>query len=76
MLAGAEPFAAGLQRSRRCLIGRQSVVQQLRTDVMDAALRQPLPRRYPTHWAGDFASLMTLKIRDLYVTAEAARNGP
>ena len=44
--------------SRCCLIGGGGVVQQLRTDVMDAALRQPLSE-FDTQPVGQVISRVT-----------------
>lgn len=61
---GLQLFAAGLHYAQSLLFNRAAVgvVQQLRTDVMDAALRQPLSE-FDTQPVGQVisASLMTLK---------------
>ncbi len=60
---GLQLFAAGLHYAQSLLFNRAvGVVQQLRTDVMDAALRQPLSE-FDTQPVGQVisASLMTLK---------------
>ncbi len=61
---GLQLFAAGLHYAQSLLFNRAAVgvVQQLRTDAMDAALRQPLSE-FDTQPVGQVisASLMTLK---------------
>ncbi|NMP26132.1 SmdB family multidrug efflux ABC transporter permease/ATP-binding protein [Rahnella sp. SAP-1] len=65
-------LAAGLHYSQALLFNRAAVgvVQRLRTDVMDAALRQPLSA-FDTQPVGQLISRVTNDtevIRDLYVT--------
>ena len=67
--------AAGLHYAQSLLFNRAAVgvVQQLRTDVMDAALRQPLSE-FDTQPVGQVISRVTNDtevIRDLYVTVVA-----
>src|SRR5471032_2111248 len=69
-------LAAGLHYSQALLFNRAAVgvVQQLRTDVMDAALRQPLSA-FDTQPVGQLISRVTNDtevIRDLYVTVVSA----
>ncbi len=69
---GLQLFAAGLHYAQSLLFNRAAVgvVQQLRTDVMDAALRQPLSE-FDTQPVGQVISRVTNDtevIRDLYVT--------
>ncbi len=69
---GLQLFAAGLHYAQSLLFNRAAVgvVQQLRTDVMDAALRQPLSE-FDTQPVGRVISRVTNDtevIRDLYVT--------
>ncbi|MBJ3814828.1 SmdB family multidrug efflux ABC transporter permease/ATP-binding protein [Shimwellia pseudoproteus] len=68
-------LAAGLHYSQSLLFNRAAVgvVQQLRTDVMDAALRQPLSE-FDIQPVGQLISRVTNDtevIRDLYVTVVA-----
>lgn len=68
-------LAAGLHYSQSLLFNRAAVgvVQQLRIDVMDAALRQPLSE-FDTQPVGQLISRVTNDtevIRDLYVTVVA-----
>ncbi|POP46790.1 multidrug ABC transporter permease/ATP-binding protein [Superficieibacter electus] len=72
---GLQLLAAGLHYSQSILFNRAAVgvVQQLRTDVMDAALRQPLSA-FDTQPVGELISRVTNDtevIRDLYVTVVA-----
>ncbi|HAH2101996.1 TPA: ATP-binding cassette domain-containing protein [Escherichia coli] len=72
---GLQLFAAGLHYAQSLLFNRAAVgvVQQLRTDVMDAALRQPLSE-FDTQPVGQVISRVTNDtevIRDLYVTVVA-----
>ncbi|HEP1895009.1 TPA: SmdB family multidrug efflux ABC transporter permease/ATP-binding protein [Kluyvera cryocrescens] len=72
---GLQLLAAGLHYSQSLLFNRAAVgvVQQLRIDVMDAALRQPL-REFDTQPVGQLISRVTNDtevIRDLYVTVVA-----
>lgn len=72
---GLQLTAAGLHYSQSLLFNRAAVgvVQQLRTDVMDAALRQPLSE-FDTQPVGQVISRVTNDtevIRDLYVTVVA-----
>ncbi|KVJ84789.1 SmdB family multidrug efflux ABC transporter permease/ATP-binding protein [Enterobacter hormaechei] len=72
---GLQLTAAGLHYAQSLLFNRAAVgvVQQLRTDVMDAALRQPL-REFDTQPVGQVISRVTNDtevIRDLYVTVVA-----
>ena len=72
---GLQLFAAGLHYEQSLLFNRAAVgvVQQLRTDVMDAALRQPLSE-FDTQPVGQVISRVTNDtevIRDLYVTVVA-----
>ena len=72
---GLQPTAAGLHYAQSLLFNRAAVgvVQQLRTDVMDAALRQPLSE-FDTQPVGQVISRVTNDtevIRDLYVTVVA-----
>ncbi|WP_272715077.1 ABC transporter transmembrane domain-containing protein, partial [Escherichia coli] len=72
---GLQLFAAGLHYAQSLLFNRAAVgvVQQLRTDVMDAALRQPLSE-FDTQPVGQVISRLTNDtevIRDLYVTVVA-----
>lgn len=67
--------AAGLQYAQALLFNRAAVgvVQQLRTDVMDAALRQPLSA-FDNQPVGQLISRVTNDtevIKDLYVTVVA-----
>ncbi|HFQ3059310.1 SmdB family multidrug efflux ABC transporter permease/ATP-binding protein [Enterobacter sp. UPMP2061] len=72
---GLQLTAAGLHYAHSLLFNRAAVgvVQQLRTDVMDAALRQPLSE-FDTQPVGQVISRVTNDtevIRDLYVTVVA-----
>ncbi|EOZ1519256.1 SmdB family multidrug efflux ABC transporter permease/ATP-binding protein [Enterobacter hormaechei] len=72
---GLQLTAAGLHYTQSLLFNRAAVgvVQQLRTDVMDAALRQPLSE-FDTQPVGQVISRVTNDtevIRDLYVTVVA-----
>ncbi|EMF0895248.1 SmdB family multidrug efflux ABC transporter permease/ATP-binding protein [Enterobacter hormaechei] len=72
---GLQLTAAGLHYAQSLLFNRAAVgvVQQLRTDVMDAALRQPLSE-FDTQPVGQVISCVTNDtevIRDLYVTVVA-----
>lgn len=72
---GLQLTAAGLHYAQSLLFNRAAVgvVQQLRTDVMDAALRQPLSE-FDTQPIGQVISRVTNDtevIRDLYVTVVA-----
>ena len=72
---GLQLTAAGLHSAQSLLFNRAAVgvVQQLRTDVMDAALRQPLSE-FDTQPVGQVISRVTNDtevIRDLYVTVVA-----
>ncbi|VAG52862.1 SmdB family multidrug efflux ABC transporter permease/ATP-binding protein [Enterobacter hormaechei] len=72
---GLQLTAAGLHYAQSLLFNRAAVgvVQQLRTDVMDAALRQPLSE-FDTQPVGRVISRVTNDtevIRDLYVTVVA-----
>ncbi|MHC5343703.1 SmdB family multidrug efflux ABC transporter permease/ATP-binding protein [Enterobacter hormaechei] len=72
---GLQLSAAGLHYAQSLLFNRAAVgvVQQLRTDVMDAALRQPLSE-FDTQPVGQVISRVTNDtevIRDLYVTVVA-----
>ena len=72
---GLQLMAAGLHYSQSLLFNRAAVgvVQQLRIDVMDAALRQPLSE-FDTQPVGQLISRVTNDtevIRDLYVTVVA-----
>lgn len=72
---GLQLTAAGLHYAQSLLFNRAAVgvVQQLRTDVMDAALRQPLSE-FDTQSVGQVISRVTNDtevIRDLYVTVVA-----
>lgn len=72
---GLQLTAAGLHYAQSLLFNRAAVgvVQQLRTDVMDAALRQPLSE-FNTQPVGQVISRVTNDtevIRDLYVTVVA-----
>ena len=72
---GLQLTAAGLHYAQSPLFNRAAVgvVQQLRTDVMDAALRQPLSE-FDTQPVGQVISRVTNDtevIRDLYVTVVA-----
>ena len=72
---GLQLTAAGLYYAQSLLFNRAAVgvVQQLRTDVMDAALRQPLSE-FDTQPVGQVISRVTNDtevIRDLYVTVVA-----
>ena len=72
---GLQLLAAGLHYSQSLLFNRAEVgvVQQLRIDVMDAALRQPLSE-FDTQPVGQLISRVTNDtevIRDLYVTVVA-----
>ncbi|WP_312950102.1 SmdB family multidrug efflux ABC transporter permease/ATP-binding protein [Superficieibacter sp.] len=72
---GLQILAAWLHYSQSLLFNRAAVgvVQQLRTDVMDAALRQPLSA-FDTQPVGELISRVTNDtevIRDLYVTVVA-----
>ncbi|WP_431644766.1 SmdB family multidrug efflux ABC transporter permease/ATP-binding protein [Enterobacter hormaechei] len=72
---GLQLTAAGLHYAQSLLFNRAAVgvVQQLRTDVMDAALRQPLSE-FDTQPVGQAISRVTNDtevIRDLYVTVVA-----
>ncbi|MCU3598749.1 SmdB family multidrug efflux ABC transporter permease/ATP-binding protein [Enterobacter hormaechei subsp. hoffmannii] len=72
---GLQLTAAGLHYAQSLLFNRAAVgvVQQLRTDVMDAALRQPLSE-FDTQPVGQVISRVTNDtevIRDLYVTVAA-----
>ncbi|HHA1915023.1 MULTISPECIES: SmdB family multidrug efflux ABC transporter permease/ATP-binding protein [unclassified Enterobacter] len=72
---GLQLAAAGLHYAQSLLFNRAAVgvVQQLRTDVMDAALRQPLSE-FDTQPVGQVISRVTNDtevIRDLYVTVVA-----
>ncbi|WES69577.1 SmdB family multidrug efflux ABC transporter permease/ATP-binding protein [Superficieibacter sp. HKU1] len=72
---GLQLLAAGLHYAQSLLFNRAAVgvVQQLRTDVMDAALRQPLSA-FDTQPVGELISRVTNDtevIRDLYVTVVA-----
>ena len=69
---GLQLLAAGLHYAQSLLFNQAAVgvVQQLRTDVMDAALRQPLSA-FDTQPVGQLISRVTNDtevIRDLYVT--------
>lgn len=73
---GLQILAASLHYAQSLLFNRAAVgvVQQLRTDVMDAALRQPLSE-FDTQPVGQLISRVTNDtevIRDLYVTVVAA----
>ncbi|WP_437887245.1 SmdB family multidrug efflux ABC transporter permease/ATP-binding protein [Phytobacter sp. V91] len=72
---GLQVLAAGLHYAQSLLFNQAAVgvVQQLRTDVMDAALRQPLAA-FDTQPVGQIISRVTNDtevIRDLYVTVVA-----
>jgi ATP-binding cassette subfamily B multidrug efflux pump len=72
---GLQVLAASLHYAQSLLFNRAAVgvVQQLRTDVMDAALRQPLSE-FDTQPVGQLISRVTNDtevIRDLYVTVVA-----
>lgn len=72
---GLQLLAAGLHYAQSLLFNQAAVgvVQQLRTDVMDAALRQPLSA-FDTQPVGQLISRVTNDtevIRDLYVTVVA-----
>nr|WP_318382532.1 SmdB family multidrug efflux ABC transporter permease/ATP-binding protein [uncultured Enterobacter sp.] len=72
---GLQLLAAGLHYAQALLFNQAAVgvVQQLRTDVMDAALRQPLSA-FDTQPVGQLISRVTNDtevIRDLYVTVVA-----
>lgn len=72
---GVQLAAAGLHYAQSLLFNRAAVgvVQQLRTDVMDAALRQPLSE-FDIQPVGQVISRVTNDtevIRDLYVTVVA-----
>lgn len=72
---GLQILAAGLHYAQSLLFNRAAVgvVQQLRTDVMDAALRQPLSE-FDIQPVGQLISRVTNDtevIRDLYVTVVA-----
>jgi len=72
---GLQLLAAGLHYAQSLLFNQAAVgvVQQLRTDVMDAALRQPLGE-FDTQPVGQIISRVTNDtevIRDLYVTVVA-----
>ncbi len=72
---GLQLLAAGLHYAQSLLFNQAAVgvVQQLRTDVMDAALRQPLSE-FDTQPVGQIISRVTNDtevIRDLYVTVVA-----
>lgn len=72
---GLQVTAAGLHYAQSLLFNRAAVgvVQQLRTDVMDAALRQPLSE-FDIQPVGQVISRVTNDtevIRDLYVTVVA-----
>ena len=72
---GLQILAASLHYAQSLLFNRAAVgvVQQLRTDVMDAALRQPLSE-FDTQPVGQVISRVTNDtevIRDLYVTVVA-----
>lgn len=72
---GLQLTAAGLHYAQSLLFNRAAVgvVQQLRTDVMDAALRQPLSE-FDIQPVGQVISRVTNDtevIRDLYVTVVA-----
>ncbi|MBJ6437772.1 SmdB family multidrug efflux ABC transporter permease/ATP-binding protein [Enterobacter hormaechei] len=72
---GLQLTAAGLHYAQSLLFNRAAVgvVQQLRTDVMDAALRQPLSE-FDTQPVGQVISRVTNDtevIRDLYITVVA-----
>ncbi|MCU6316536.1 multidrug ABC transporter permease/ATP-binding protein, partial [Proteus mirabilis] len=72
---GLQLPAAGLHYAHSLLFNRAAVgvVQQLRTDVMDAALRQPLSE-FDIQPVGQVISRVTNDnevIRDLYVTVVA-----
>ncbi|ONF79543.1 hypothetical protein BXA16_12070 [Salmonella enterica subsp. enterica serovar Typhimurium] len=72
---GLQFLAAGLHYAQSLLFNRAAVgvVQSLRTDVMDAALRQPLSA-FDTQPVGQLISRVTNDtevIRDLYVTVVA-----
>lgn len=72
---GLQLLAAGLHYAQSLLfnLAAVGVVQQLRTDVMDAALRQPLSE-FDTQPVGQLISRVTNDtevIRDLYVTVVA-----
>ncbi len=72
---GLQFLAAGLHYAQALLFNQAAVgvVQQLRTDVMDAALRQPL-NAFDTQPVGQIISRVTNDtevIRDLYVTVVA-----
>ena len=72
---GLQFLAAGLHYAQSLLFNQAAVgvVQQLRTDVMDAALRQPLSA-FDTQPVGQLISRVTNDtevIRDLYVTVVA-----
>lgn len=72
---GLQLAAAGLHYAQSLLFNRAAVgvVQQLRTDVMDAALRQPLSE-FDIQPVGQVISRVTNDtevIRDLYVTVVA-----
>ena len=73
--SGLQFLAAGLHYAQSLLFNQAAVgvVQQLRTDVMDAALRQPLSA-FDTQPVGQLISRVTNDtevIRDLYVTVVA-----
>lgn len=72
---GLQVLAAGLHYAQALLFNQAAVgvVQKLRTDVMDAALRQPLSA-FDTQPVGQIISRVTNDtevIRDLYVTVVA-----
>ncbi|MCL5499472.1 SmdB family multidrug efflux ABC transporter permease/ATP-binding protein [Escherichia coli] len=72
---GLQVLAAGLHYAQALLFNQAAVgvVQRLRTDVMDAALRQPLSA-FDTQPVGQIISRVTNDtevIRDLYVTVVA-----
>ena len=72
---GLQLLAAGLHYAQSLLFNQAAVgvVQQLRTDIMDAALRQPLSA-FDTQPVGQLISRVTNDaevIRDLYVTVVA-----
>ncbi|MGK9173940.1 SmdB family multidrug efflux ABC transporter permease/ATP-binding protein [Yokenella regensburgei] len=72
---GLQVLAAGLHYAQSLLFNQAAVgvVQKLRTDVMDAALRQPLSA-FDTQPVGQIISRVTNDtevIRDLYVTVVA-----
>jgi ATP-binding cassette subfamily B multidrug efflux pump len=72
---GLQMLAAGLHYAQALLFNQAAVgvVQRLRTDVMDAALRQPLSA-FDTQPVGQIISRVTNDtevIRDLYVTVVA-----